>query len=111
MRNLVGAERVATLSMSDFGEQYLPEELRSAFCVLSDENEVGDYMKRAGAFKAWVTHDWTRFNVKHGPMTSIKGRGLCVFCANELPSSKDKSESLYRRFILIPFRKRYVWRG
>lgn len=108
MRNLVGAERVATLSMSDFGEQYLPEELRSAFCVLSDENEVGDYMKRAGAFKAWVTHDWTRFNVKHGPMTSIKGRGLCVFCANELPSSKDKSESLYRRFILIPFRKRYV---
>ena len=41
-------------------------------------------------------------------MTSIKGRGLCVFCANELPSSKDKSESLYRRFILIPFRKRYV---
>ncbi len=25
-----------------------------------------------------------------------------------MPSSKDKSESLYRRFILIPFRKRYV---
>ena len=108
LRNLVGVERVATLSMSDFSEQFLPEELRSAFCVLSDENEVGYYLKEAGAFKAWVTHDWTRFNVKHGSMTSIKGRGLCVFCANELPSSKDKSESLYRRFIPIPFLKRYV---
>ena len=108
LRNLVGVERVATLSMSDFGKEFLPPELRSAFCVLSDENEVGDYVTRAGKIKAWVTHDWTPFNVKHGPMTSIKGRGLCVFCANELPSSKDKSESLYRRFIVIPFPKRYV---
>ena len=108
LRNLVGAERVATLSMSDFGKEFLPEALRSAFCVLSDENEVGYYLKEAGAFKAWVTHDWTRFNVKHGPMTSIKGRGLCVFCVNELPSSKDKSESLYRRLMPIPFLKRYV---
>ena len=108
LRNLVGAERVATLSMSDFSEQFLPEELRSAFCVLSDENEVGGYMERAGQLKAWITHDWTRFNVKHGSITSVKGRGLCVFCANELPSSKDKSESLYRRFIPIPFLKRYV---
>lgn len=108
LRNLVGAERVATLSMSDFSEQFLPEELRSAFCVLSDENEVGGYMERAGQLKVWITHDWTRFNVKHGSITSVKGRGLCVFCANELPSSKDKSESLYRRFIPIPFLKRYV---
>ena len=108
LRNLVGVERVATLSISDFDGQYLPEELRSAFCVLSDENEVGYYIKEAGALKAWITHDWTRFNVKYGPMTNIKGRGLCVFCSNELPSSKDKSESLYRRIIPIPFPKRYV---
>lgn len=108
LRNLVGVERVATLSISDFDGEYLPEELRSAFCVLSDENEVGYYIKEAGKLKAWITHDWTRFNVKYGPMTSIKGRGLCVFCSNELPSSKDKSESLYRRLILIPFPKRYV---
>ena len=108
LRNLVGVERVATLSMSDFSEQFLPEELRSAFCVLSDENEVGGYMERAGAFKAWITHDWIRLNVKYGQMTNTKGRGLCVFCVNELPASKDKSESFYRRFVAIPFLKRYV---
>ena len=108
LRNLVGVERVATLSMSDFSEQFLPEALCSAFAVLSDENEVGDFLRKAGAFKAWVTHDWIRINVKYGPARSVKGRGLCVFCVNELPSSKDKSESLYRRFIPIPFLKRYV---
>jgi len=92
LRNLVGAERVATLSMSDFGEQFLPEKLRSAFAVFSDENEVGDFVRRAGAFKAWVTHDWVKLNVKYGQMSNVKGRGLVVLCVNELPSSKDKSE-------------------
>ena len=108
LRHLVGVDRVATLSISDFGEQFLPEALCSAFAVLSDENEVGDFLRKAGVFKAWVTHDWIRINVKYGPARSVKGRGLCVFCVNELPSSKDKSESLYRRFIPIPFLKRYV---
>ena len=108
LRNLVGAGRAATLSISDFGGPFLPETLRSAFCVLSDENEVGDFLRRAGVFKAWVTHDWIRLNVKYGQMRDIKGRGLCVFCVNELPASKDKSESFYRRFVAIPFLKRYL---
>jgi poxvirus D5 protein-like len=108
LRHLVGPERVATLSMSEFGDRYLPEKLRSAFAVLSDENEVGDFVRRAGAFKAWVTHDWVKLDVKYGQMTNTKGRGLCVFCVNELPASKDKSESFYRRFVAIPFLKRYL---
>ena len=108
LRHLVGVDRVATLSISDFGEQFLPEALCSAFAVISDENEVGDFLRKAGAFKAWVTHDWIRINVKYGPARSVKGRGLCVFCVNELPASKDKSESFYRRFVAIPFLKRFV---
>lgn len=107
LRHLVGAERAATLSISDFGGPFLPDTLRNAFCILSDENEVGDFLRRAGVFKAWVTHDWIRLNVKYGSMSDIKGRGLYVFCVNELPSSKDKSESFYRRFVAIPFMKRY----
>ncbi|MCI7306450.1 MAG: phage/plasmid primase, P4 family [Trueperella sp.] len=108
LRNLVGADRVATLAISDFGNPFLPETLRHAFCVLSDEGEVGDFLRRSGVFKAWITHDWIRLNVKYGSMSDIKGRGLCVFCVNELPSSKDKSESFYRRFVAIPFFKRYI---
>ena len=108
LRNLVGVERVATLSLSDFGKEFLPPKLLSAFCVLSDENKVGDFMRDASTLKAWVTHDWVPINVKYGPMVETKGRGLSVFCVNELPSSKDKSESLYRRFVAIPFLKRYV---
>ena len=108
LRNLVGVDRVATLSMSDFGKSFLPPSLLNCFAVLSDENRVGDFMRDSSKLKAWVTHDWVPMDVKYGPIVETKGRGLCVFCVNELPSSKDKSESLYRRFIPIPFLKRYV---
>ena len=108
LRNLVGVDRVATLSMSDFGKSFIPPSLLKCFAVLSDENRVGDFMRDTSKLKAWVTHDWVPIDVKYGPMVETKGRGLCVFCVNELPSSKDKSESLYRRFIPIPFLKRYV---
>ena len=108
LRNLVGVERVATLSMSGFGKTFLPPSLLDCFAVLSDENKVGDFMWDTSTLKAWVTQDWVDINPKYDRMKTVKGRGLCVFCVNELPSSKDKSESLYRRFITIPFPKRYV---
>ena len=108
LRNLVGVDHVASLSMSDFGDSYFPDSLSNCFAVLSDENEVGNFMRKAAAIKSWVTHDWCRINEKYGRMSYIKGRGLCVFCINELPVFKDKSESLYRRFIVIPFLKRFV---
>lgn len=107
LRHLVGVDRVATLSMSGFGKPFLPPSLLDCFAVLSDENKVGDFMRDASTLKAWVTHDWVDIDVKYDRMKTVKGRGLCVFCVNELPSSKDKSESLYRRFVPIPFLKRY----
>ncbi len=66
---------------------------RSAFCVLSDETDMGEYLRRTGAFKSWGTHGWIRLNEKYGRASDVKGRDLCVFCVNELPRSKDKSES------------------
>ncbi len=69
---------------------------------------MGDFLRRARTFKAWTTHDWIRLNVKYGQMKDVKGQSLCVFCVNELPRSKDKSESDYRRFVAIPFLKRYM---
>ena len=108
LRNLVGVDRVASVSMSDFSKPFLPPSLLNCFAVLSDENRVGAFMRDTSKLKAWVTHDYVPIDVKYGPMVETKGRGLCVFCVNELPLSKDKSESLYRRFIVIPFVKRFV---
>lgn len=104
LRNLVGAKRAVSLSMSEFGRDFLPEKLAHAFCVLSDEGDVGSFMHAASTFKAWVTHDWISLNRKGKDFIDVKGRGLCVFCLNDLPKGKDGTKSLYRRFVAVPFR-------
>lgn len=75
---------------------------------MTAENSVGAFLKDSSMLKAWTTHDWVPFNRKHKDIVDMKGRGLCVFCLNELPTSKDKTESLYRRFTPVPFLARFV---
>lgn len=108
LRNLVGASRVATPSIYDFGGQFLPIQLIDCFAVLSDESDVGGYLGRAAMLKLWLDHNWVTMDRKGRDTVNIKARGLSVFCLNELPGSKDKSESLYRRFLPVPFRRRYM---
>lgn len=108
LRSLAGAERVASLALSDFESRFLPSSLQDSFAVLSDESDVGGYLEKAKILKSWLSHDWIPFERKNRDLVKIKGRGLCVFCVNELPESKDKTESLYRRLLLVPFKRRYV---
>lgn len=108
LRNLAGSERVASLALSDFENRFLPSSLQDSFAVLSDESDVGGYLEKAKILKSWLSHDWIPFERKNRDLVKIKGRGLCVFCVNELPESKDKTESLYRRLLLVPFKRRYV---
>ncbi|MGJ9705161.1 DNA primase family protein [Actinotignum sp. GS-2025b] len=108
LRNLVGRNRVATVSLADFDRPFMPIQLASSFAVLSDESSVGGYLQRAENLKSWISHDWVMMDRKNRDSIQVKGRGLSVFCLNELPSSRDKTESLYRRFLAVPFKRRYV---
>lgn len=108
LRNLVGRNRVATVSLADFDRPFMPIQLASSFAVLSDESRVGGYLQRAENLKSWISHDWVMMDRKNRDSIQVKGRGLSVFCLNELPSSRDKTESLYRRFLAVPFKRRYV---
>lgn len=108
LRNLVGRHRVATVSLADFDRQFIPIQLATSFAVLSDENAVGSYLANSQNLKAWISHDWITLDRKNRDAIQIKGRGLSVFCLNELPQSQDKIESLYRRFVPVPFKRRYM---
>lgn len=108
LRNLVGPSRVATPSIYDFGKRFLPAQMQNCFAVLSDESDVGGYLGKAATLKAWLDHNWIAMDRKGRDIVNVKARGLSVFCLNELPGSKDKSESLYRRFLPVPFNRRYM---
>ncbi len=102
-RGLAG--RYASIPLADFGKPFALEALPRAGAILVDENDVGGYVDQAAAFKAVVTNDVLGVNRKGKPIITHQHFGFMIQCVNERPSFKDKSNSLYRRQLIIPFTK------
>lgn len=105
MRNLCGRGSYASISLADFLSEFRLEELVHANAIIVDENDVGLHVERAASFKAVVTQDVLQINRKYKMPISIRPMCFMVQCINELPRYKDKSDSLYRRQLIIPFGK------
>lgn len=105
LRNLCGDGTHTSLQIADFGKEFYLEKLLTASAIITDENDVGDYIDHAGNFKAVVTHDTISINRKYKPAIPFRFTGIMVQCINGLPRFRDKSGSLYRRFLTIPFEK------
>lgn len=105
MRNLCGSESVAVIPLADFGNEFALEPLTRSTAIIVDENDVGVYIDKAAKLKAVITGDTIQINRKYRDMVGYQFRGLMVQCVNELPRIKDRSSSLYRRLLIIPFEK------
>lgn len=105
MRNLCGPNSYASISIADFGRDFLLEPLTRAAAVIVDENDVGTFIDKAANLKAVITGDVIQINRKFKQPIAYKFHGFMVQCLNEFPRIKDKSDSFYRRQLFIPMTK------
>ena len=105
MRQLCGPNSYASISLSDFGKDFLLEPLVRVSAIITDENDVGTFIDKAANLKAVTTGDVIQINRKHKQPITYRFMGLMVQCLNEMPRVKDKSDSFYRRQIFVPFEK------
>lgn len=105
VRNLCGAGNTANISLHNFSQDFMLESLPHSLAVLADENPVETFTKLTDLVKSVITGDTVKINRKHKKAVSYQFRGLMVQCLNELPHFADKSEALYRRFLIVPFEK------
>lgn len=105
MRNLCGPGTYASIPLNQLGQNFGLEALIGASAIIVDENDVGAYVDSAANLKAIITHDVIQINRKFKTAVAYKCKGLMVQCVNEFPRVKDKSGSLYRRQLLVPFTK------
>lgn len=110
MRQLCGETAVATIPISDFGKDFMLEPLIRATAIITDENDVGAFIDKAANLKATVTGDAIRINRKYLTPFSYRFFGFMVQCVNEMPRIKDKSDSFYRRQLVVPFTKCFTGR-
>ena len=108
MRNLCGERAWTSISVADFGKDFHLEPLIRTNAVLVDENDVGEYVDKAANLKAVITNDVILINRKNKTPIAYQFRGFMVQCVNDTPRFRDKSGSLYRRQLIIPFNKSFT---
>jgi len=108
MRNITGEGSYAAIRLIDFGKEFMLEPLIGVTSVITDENDVGIFIDKVANLKAVITNDVIQINRKFKTPIAYQFKGFMVQCVNEMPRTKDKSESFYRRQIFIPFEKCYT---
>ena len=112
LMNLIGegSNGYASIPMDEWGGEgndFKLEPLLRANAVLVDENDVGEYLPKLGRLKSAITGDRLAINRKHKPVVTVRFQGTIVQCMNGIAKTKDKTDSLYRRFIWVPFPKNF----
>lgn len=111
VKNLLGRGNYASLSVSDFNHEFLKETLLGVAANISDENDVDVFIDSIKDYKASVTGDDININRKYEKPLRIQFLGTNIQMMNGLPKTKDKSDSFYRRLIIVPFLKSFTNNG
>lgn len=111
-RGLVGAGGYQSIPLAQMAHTHGLEPLigggSMAAAILTDENPVGTFVDKADVFKALVTHDVLTINPKGKKMLSVRWFGFMIQCFNDKPTIRDKTDSIYRRQLFIPFDKSFT---
>jgi len=111
IKNLLGKGNYASLSVDDFNHEYLKETLLGTAANIADENDVDVWIDSVKDYKASITGDDININRKYEKPLRVQYLGTNLQMMNGLPKTKDKSDSVYRRLIIVPFLKSFTNNG
>lgn len=110
LRNIIGIKNCAGLNIKDMSKDFMLENLSDKIANIADENPVGTYVDEANCIKAMATGDSFVINAKYRKPFDYTFRGLIVQCLNDMPRLRDRSGSVARRIIMIPFDQTFTGR-
>lgn len=103
LKNLVGKDNYSSLPIPAFKHEYIKEQLLGKTLNIADENPVDIYLDSVQDFKAVITGDDILINRKFEKPIAVQIKAINIQMLNGLPKTKDKSDSFYRRLIIVPF--------
>lgn len=105
-----GSSSYASIPLDEWGgegSEFRLEQLMRATAILTDENDVGEYLPKLGRLKSAITGDRLTINRKHKPVVKTRFLGTVVQCMNAVLKTRDKTDSFYRRLIWVLFPKNF----
>lgn len=111
IKNVLGKGNYSSLSVTDYKHEYLKSTLIGTAANICDENDVDVFVDSVKDYKASITGDDININIKYEKPRSVQLHTANLQMMNGLPRTKDKSDSWYRRLILVPFMKSFTNNG
>lgn len=108
MKQLCGEGAYAAIPLDSFERDFMLSPLMRCTAIITDENPTTEFSKNPANLKAVITGDDLQINRKHKEPVTFRFSGLMVQCINGLPKFGDTTDSLYRRFLIIPFNKTFM---
>jgi putative DNA primase/helicase len=102
-RELVGHGNNLSASLLELSLPATQEAITGKSLITGDENNVNAFLKFSDVVKKLVTGDPLFVNPKYEKPYNYAFAGFMIQCLNELPKSGDKTQSFWRRWLLIPF--------
>lgn len=102
IKKLLGKENYTSLEMDDLEKQFEPAELYGKLANIGDDISAR-YIESSSIFKKCVTGESFIVAKKYGQPFELESYAKQIFCANELPNVRDKSDGFSRRLVIIPF--------
>lgn len=106
IKKLLGKGNFTSLDMSELEQTFKPAELYNKLANIGDDISA-KYMDDTSKFKKCVTGESFLVERKYGQPFELTSYATQIFCANELPAVKDKSDGFGRRLIIIPFSAKF----
>lgn len=103
LKNIIGESLYSSVNIKNFGVRFRTQQLLGKILNIADENPVGAYIDKVDEFKAAITGDDIQIEAKGKDAYPMQVRILNIQMLNGPLLTKDKSNSIYRRLLIIPF--------
>ena len=104
---LIGWDNVAAVQPSQFENRFQRAHLHSKLVNCITEIAEGHTIQDA-QLKAIVSGELTTAEHKHKPPFDFRPYATCWFGSNHMPHTRDFSDALFRRAIIIPFNRTFA---
>ena len=109
-RALFPAAAVCSVPPQQWSNVFHLAQLAGKLCNLVSELPERDILDST-VFKAVVTGDATQASHKHKDPFTLSCRAAHIFAANKLPGTADQTEGFWRRFVVLPFLRKFEREG
>ena len=106
IKKLIGRENYCSLDLKELEETFTPAELHGKLANIGDDISA-KYLESSSVFKKVVTGESFVVQKKYGQPFELECYATQIFCANELPQVKDKSDGFSRRIVIVPFMAKF----